>query len=89
MAVALVKFPAETSALSPMAVFSDPVVLLASARYPLAVLKPPVVLELSAAKPLAAFAVPMEPPEGRCVTWGTPEVRQCIAHRTGAGCQER
>ena len=44
IAVALVRFPVDTSALAPMAVLFPPVVFLRSALVPMAVLKSPVVL---------------------------------------------
>jgi len=50
------KSPLETSAPLPIAVFLDPVVLLASALTPVAVLFPPVVLLSSAKTPLEVFA---------------------------------
>ena len=61
IAVALFRFPADTSAKAPMAVFCLPVVLLRSASDPLAVLPPPVVLPVSAKIPLA----PQQPPPER------------------------
>src|SRR5438034_348022 len=57
MAVALIKSPAETLALNPIAVLSVPVVLLVSARYPLAVFEVPVGLLWSAPYPMAVFAI--------------------------------
>src|SRR5437764_1288665 len=59
MAVALVKLPVETSALTPTAVLSEPVVLLRSAPNPLAVLLLPAVLLKSALSPLAVLLLPV------------------------------
>jgi hypothetical protein len=59
IAVALVRFPADTLAPAPRAVLLVPVVLLSSASNPRAVLLLPVVLSWSAPPPLAVLKLPV------------------------------